>query len=138
MEVGQHVYQAGWGWLMQPGSVPFDQKIFCKWNLSFFKVLSPNRLPLYLGSPLCIISSLFSQFYLFQNAILCKHLKLRFWNVKPIFHRMQFSLVATFFSLVLVISLSWVCILNCLHELYLYHLTSGDKSISVLGLHIWN
>ena len=51
--------------------------------------------------------NLLSQFCLFQNAILHKMLKLGFWNFKPIFLRMQFSLVATFFSLVLVISLSW-------------------------------
>ena len=44
---------------------------------------------------------------LFQNAIFHKILKLGFWNFKPIFLRMQFLLVATFSSLVLVISLSW-------------------------------
>ena len=44
---------------------------------------------------------------LFQNAILYKLLKLWFWNFKPIFLRMQFPLIATFFSLVLAISLSW-------------------------------
>ena len=59
------------------------------------------------SSLLHIISSLFSHFCLFQTAILHKMLKLGFWNFKPIFLRMQFSLVATFFSLVLVISLSW-------------------------------
>ena len=58
------------------------------------------------GSLLHIISSLFRYFCLFQNAILHKMLKLGFLNFKPIFLRMQFPLVATFFSLVLVISLS--------------------------------
>ena len=36
-----------------------------------------------------------------------KMLKLGFQNFKPIFLRMQFSLIATFFSIVLVNSLSW-------------------------------
>ena len=94
---------AGWGWWMQAESVPSDQKFSCKWNLSFFKAVPSNRLSFYLGSPLHIIN----HFCLFQNAILHKILKLGFWNFKPIFLRMQFSLVATFFSLVLVISLSW-------------------------------
>ena len=49
------------------------------------------------SSLLHIISSLFSHFCLFQTAILHKMLKLGFWNFKPIFLRMQFSLVATFF-----------------------------------------
>ena len=92
---------------MQADSVPSDQKFSCKWNLSFFKAVPSNRLSFYLGSLLHIISSLFIHFFLFQNAILHKMLKLGFWNFKPIFLRMQFSLVATFFSLVLVISLSW-------------------------------
>ena len=75
--------------------------------LAFFKAVPSNRLSFYLGSPLHIISSLLSHIGLFQNPILHKMLKLGFWNFKPIFLRMQFSLVATFFSLVLVISLSW-------------------------------
>ena len=76
--------RAGWEWWIQAGSVPF-----------------------YLGSPLHIISSLFSHFYLFQNSIFQNMLKLGFWNFKPIFFRMQFSLVANFFYVVLVIWLSW-------------------------------
>ena len=43
---------------MQAGSVPCNQKFHCKWNLSFFKAVPPNRLPLYLGSLLHIIISL--------------------------------------------------------------------------------
>ena len=39
-----------------------------------------------LGSPLHIISSLFSHFCLFQNAILHKMLKLGFRNFKPTLH----------------------------------------------------
>ena len=39
----------------------------------------------------------FCLFQLFQNAILHKMLKMKFWNVKPIFLRMQFSFVAAFF-----------------------------------------
>ena len=92
---------------MQPDSVPSDQKFSCKWNLSFFKAVPSSSLSFYLGSLLHIISSLLSHFCLFQNAILHKMFKLGFWNFKPIFLRMQFLLIATFFSLVLVISLSW-------------------------------
>ena len=41
--------------------------------------------------------NLLSHFCLFQNAILHEMMKLGFRNFKPIFLRMQFSLVATFF-----------------------------------------
>ena len=92
---------------MLADSIPSNQKFSCKWNSSFFKAVLSNRLSFYLGSPFHMISSLFSHFYLFQNAILHKKLKLRFCNFKPVFLRMQFSLVATIFSLLLVISLSW-------------------------------
>ena len=92
---------------MQAASVPSDQKFSSNWNLSFLKVALPNRLSFYLGRLLHIVSSFFSHFCLFQIAILHKMLKLGFWNFKPIFLRMQFSLVAIFFSLVLIISLSW-------------------------------
>ena len=57
----------------------------------------PITCPFYLGSPLHVISSLFSHFCLFQNANLRKITKLGFWNFKSIFLRIQFSLVATFF-----------------------------------------
>ena len=46
---------------LQAGSIPYDQKFFCKWNLSFFKAVPPNRLPFNLGSMLHITSSLFFQ-----------------------------------------------------------------------------
>ena len=92
---------------MQADSVPSDQRFFCQWNLPFFKAIPPNRLSLYLDSPLHKIRSLLSDFCLFQNAILHKILKLGFCNFQTIFLRMQFLLVAEFFALVLVISLSW-------------------------------
>ena len=92
---------------MQADLVPSDQEFSWKWNFSFFKAVPSNRLSFYLGSPLHIISSLFSHFCLFQNAILHKMLKLGFWNFKPTFLRIQFSLAAKFFSLVSLISLSW-------------------------------
>ena len=47
---------------MQAGSIPFDQKFSCKWNLSFFKAVPPKRLPFHLGSLVHIISSLSSHF----------------------------------------------------------------------------
>ena len=108
---------------MQADSVPSNQKFSCKWNLSFFKAVPSNRLSFYLGSLLHIISSLFIHFFLFQNAILHKMLKLGFWNFKPVFLRMQFLLVSTFFSLVLVISLSWY-----------FHLTLVTPDTSYLTL----
>ena len=77
---------------------------FCKWNFSFFKDASSSRLSFYLASPFHIISSLFSHFFLFQNAIFNAN---GFEILGLFFLRMQFSLVATFFSLVLLISLSW-------------------------------
>ena len=58
-------------------------------------------------STLHIISFLFSYFCLFQNAILHKMFKLVFWNFRPIFLRMEFSLIIFLWFLVLVISLSW-------------------------------
>ena len=91
---------------MLADSIPSNQKFSCKWNSSFFKAVLSNRLSFYLGSPLHMISSLFSHFCLFQITILHK-MKLTFCNFKPVFLRTQFSLVATFFSLLLVISLSW-------------------------------
>ena len=96
-----------WLWIINAASVPCDQKRSGKWNLLFLKVVPPNSLPFNLGSPLSIISSLFSQLYLSLNAILHKMLKLVLLNFKTIFLRMHFSFVAAFFSLVLVI-----CILN--------------------------
>ena len=74
-----------------------NQKSSYKWNLSFFKAVPRNNLHFYLSSLFQKISSLFNHFCLFQNAILHKMLKLGFLNFKPIFLRMQFSLVAAFF-----------------------------------------
>ena len=83
--------------------------------------------------------NLLSQFCLFQNAILHKMLKLGFWNFKPIFLRMQFSLVATFFLYFWLSVWVEICILNFLMSFqHLYHLTFGDKSVRVLDFHIWN
>ena len=47
---------------MQAGSIPWNQRFSCKWNLSFFKAVPPNGLPFYLGSLLHIIRSLSSHF----------------------------------------------------------------------------
>ena len=82
---------------MQADSVPI-RRFFANEIYHF------SRLSFYLGSPLHIVSSLFLinslisfLIFLFQNTILHKMLKLGFRNFKPIFLRMQFSLVATFF-----------------------------------------
>ena len=108
MEVGWQVCWAYWGWWMQADTIPSDLKFSCKWNLSFFKAVPSNRLSFLLGSPLHIISSLFSHFCLFQNAVLQKILKLGF------------------LSLVLVISLSW----------YL-HLTVSHEFLTFISFDIW-
>ena len=81
---------------LQAGYVPRDQKFSCKWVLSSFKAVPPNRLSFYQGSPLYITSALFSHFCLFQNAILHNMFKLGFWNFQPIFLGMHSLLVATF------------------------------------------
>ena len=70
---------AGWLGSMRP-------EIFLHMKFTIFKAASPSRLPFYLGHPLHIISSLFSFFCSFHNAILRKMLRL--WNFKPIFLRM--------------------------------------------------
>ena len=88
-----------------PGSILSE--ISLERKFIFFNDVRSSRLPFYLGSPLHVIGSFFSHFCLFQNAILCKMLKLGFTNFKTIFLRTQFSLVATFFfSLTLVFCLS--------------------------------
>ena len=51
------------------------------------------------GQPVPCNQLLIQPLCLFQNAILRKMLKLGFWNFKPIFLKIQFSLVATFFFL---------------------------------------
>ena len=113
--MGLHAYLAGWGWWMQALSVPCDQKFSCKWNLSFFKVVPPNRLPFYLGSPFHIIKSLFNRFYLFQNAILHKILKLRCWHFNHFSWNAVFIGCNIFFCF--VICLSWYLHIKLSHEL---------------------
>ena len=82
------------GWLGSTWSETFLQMKFI-----IFKAVPSNSMPFYLGRPLNAISSLLRHFSLFQNAILHKMLMLGFWNFKPIFLRIQFSLVATLFCL---------------------------------------
>ena len=53
-------------------------------------------------------------------------LKQMFWNFKPIFLRMQFSLIATFFSLLLVIFLSWNL-----------HLKLSHVFLTIISFNIW-
>ena len=108
MEVGQQAYRGDWGLWMQANSVPSYQKFSCKINLSFIEVVPSNRLSFCLGSPLHIISSLFSHLCLFQNDILYNMLKLGFWNLILFFWECSFHWLQHFFSLVLVISLSYL------------------------------
>ena len=86
----------------------------------FFKAVPPNRFPFYLGSLLHIINFLFSHFFLFQNAILHKTLNQGFEILIPFFLRMQFSLVATYFSVVLVIYLRRFLHLKLQHEFFTF------------------
>ena len=65
-------------------------------------------------------------------------LKLRYSNFKPIFLRMQFSLVATFFLYFWLSVWAEICILNFLMSFQrLYHLTFGDKSVRALDFQIY-
>ena len=73
-----------------------DHKIYHFWWLYTQKDVAILH-----GQPIHIISTLFSQFYFFQTAIL----------FKPIFLRIQFSLVAISFHLVLVYVWVDVCII---------------------------
>ena len=85
---------------------------------TFLQIQFPqNKLPFYLGRPIHVISSLFSHFCLFQNAILHKMLKIGFWIFISIFLKMQFSLVAISSSLVLVVCLTWYLHFKLSHEL---------------------
>ena len=101
------------GWL---GSM--QSKIFANEILSLFKAVPLNRLLFYLGGPLHTISSLFSHFYLFQNAIFHKMLIQGHFSemIKLIFLRVHFSVVAIFFFLFLVICLSlYLHLKACIH-----------------------
>ena len=117
------------GWL-----VLCCQKLSYKWNLSFFKAVPRNRLLFCLDSLLHIISSLFSRFCLFENAILHKMSKLGFWRFKPMFSQNAIlRLAAAFFSPVLVICLSWYMHLKLSHE-FLTYSTSRNENLRALGL----
>ena len=78
------------GWLGSMQSEPFLQMKFI-----IFQGCSTKQAVFLPGQH--IISYLISHFYLFQNAIFHKMLKLGFRNFKAIFLRMQLSLVAAFF-----------------------------------------
>ena len=99
------------GWAGSIGS-----EIFLQMKFIIFKAVTSNMLSFYLGSPLHVISSLFSQFCLFRNAILRKMLRLGFWNCKSFFSEFSFHWLQHFFSLVLVICLSWYLHLALPHE----------------------
>ena len=79
------------GWLGSIWSeIVFANKIHHFLRLSYQTVYLP-------GKPVPYNQLLIQSLFLFQNANLLKILKLGFWNFKPIFLRMQVSLVATFF-----------------------------------------
>ena len=69
-----------YGWWKNAGLIPHDQKFSRKWNLSFSQTIPVMGCPTYLASRLHRISSLFSCFWMFQNNILHKLLKLGFLN----------------------------------------------------------
>ena len=90
------------GWLSSMRSeVPLQMKFI------IFQGCPTKRGASLLGQPAAYNQFLIQLVLLVQNAILHKMLKLEFWNFKPIFLRMhsgmQFSLVATFIFLILVI-----------------------------------
>ena len=92
-------------WLDQPGMVKYDQKISHKWNL-FFKAVPLNKLPCLPCHLLHVISSLLIQVSLVPRVL----------KFKAIFFRMYFLLIALFFSLDVVICLSWELHLKLFHE----------------------
>ena len=103
--------------MVNAGWLGFIQsEIFLQIKFIIFQGCSTKQAAFLPGQPVTYNQLLIHHFSLFQNAILHKMLKLGFWNFKPIFLRMQFSLVAAFFSLVLVICLSWYLHLKLSHE----------------------
>ena len=99
------------GWL---GSL--RSEIFLQMKVIIFQGCPIKQAAFLPGQPAPYNQLLFRHFCLFQNAILHKMLKLGFWNFRLFFIRVQFSLVAKNFSLVLVISLSWYLLLIQSHE----------------------
>ena len=83
-------WYTGWRWWMQAGSVPCNQKYYCKWNLSFFKTVPPN-----FGSLLHLISSLFNHF--------------RSWDYLEHFEHFQLDgRSKTWFFIFLNVYVSWI------------------------------
>ena len=126
-----------WLGMVNAGSVPCDKKFPCKWNLVFFKAVPQSRLHFHRASLLNTISSSFSHFCLFQNAILHKMLKLGFWNFKPTFLRMQLSFVVTFFFSGFG-CLSWYLHLKLSHEFltFISSNISGWECKSIRSAHL--
>ena len=103
------IMNTGWA-----GSI--RSEVFLQMKFIIFKAVSSKMLSFYLGSPLHVISSLFSQFCLLQNAILHKMLRSGFWNCKSFFSEFSFHWLQHFFSVVLAICLSWYLHLALRHE----------------------
>ena len=76
---------------------------------------------------------------LLQKAILHKMLKLEFWNFQPVSQNVVFIGCNILFQ-AMVICFSWyVHLKECFVRFHnISHSISGDKSIRVLCLHIWN
>ena len=87
-----------YGWWKQTLSVPCVRKFSRKWCLSVFQAVPLNGLSHLPDQPALYNQLLIQSLFLAPDAILHKMLKLGFWNFKPIFLRMQFLLVATFFA----------------------------------------
>ena len=109
------------GWL---GSI--QSETFLQMKFIIFKAVPSNRLPFYLGSLLHVISTLFSNFCLFQNTILRKMLKLGFGILSPFFSEFSFHWLQHFCSPFLFICLSW----------YL-HLTLFPEFLTFISFNIW-
>ena len=113
---------ASWPSMVNAGWIGSNRsKIFFQMELIILQGCSIKQ-----ATPFHIISSLFSLFCFFQNAILNNVLKLGFWNFRPIFLKKQFPLVATFSSLVLILCLRW----------YL-HLTLSHGFLTFISFNIW-
>ena len=139
MEVGQHTYGPAHlprllG-MMNAGRLnSMRSEIFFQMKFVIFQGCLTKQAAFYLASPPHIISSLFNQSCLLQNAIL--HKMLGFEISSPFFSEFTFHWFQHFSSQLWLSIWVDICILNCLHEFLRYYLTSEDKFAQVLGLHI--
>ena len=121
------------GWL---GSM--RSEIFFQMKFTIFQSCSTKEDAFLSGQATPCNQLLTPSFCLFQNTILHKMLKLGFWNFKPFFSQnadfIGYSIFFFFFSLVLVICLSWYLHVKLSYEFYLIFWTPNGLSITFKSL----